>query len=151
MGLGFGQWRRLLILTFATSPIFIRTATLFPVFPLTSWEMTIRFTLHDIKRTASDTHCPDRRPYPQFGLFAEIERDLLFSRIKMDLENTEAKGKKLGRPVGRLDMHKLDGKGSEVAELLSYRVSKSAIVRKFKVSSICFVDFVQKRGIHPIT
>jgi DNA invertase Pin-like site-specific DNA recombinase len=55
---------------------------------------------------------------------------------------------KTRRPVGRFGRHKLDGKEAEIAELLSYRVSKSAIARKFKVSRTCLVDFVQKRGIH---
>ncbi len=67
-----------------------------------------------------------------FGLFAEIERDLLSERTKMGLANAKAKGKKLGRPVGRLGKHKLDGEEAEIAELLSYRVSKSAIARNSK-------------------
>lgn len=83
-----------------------------------------------------------------FGLFAEIERDLLSERTKMGLANAKAKGKKLGRPVGRLGKHKLDGKEAEIAELLGYRVAKAAIARKFKVSRTCLVDFVKKRDIH---
>jgi len=82
-----------------------------------------------------------------FGLFAEIERDLLSERTKMRLANAKAKGKKLGRPVGRLGKHKLDGKEAEIKELLGYRVSKSAIARKFHVSRTCLIDFVQKRQI----
>jgi DNA invertase Pin-like site-specific DNA recombinase len=84
-----------------------------------------------------------------FGLFAEIERDLLSERTKMGLANARAKGKKLGRPLGRLGKHKLDGKEGEIGELLSYRVSKSAIARKFGVSRTCLVDFVEKREIEP--
>lgn len=84
-----------------------------------------------------------------FGLFAEIERDLLSERTKMGLANAKAKGKKLGRPVGRLGKHKLDGKEAEIKELLSYRVAKSAIARKFKVSRTCLIDFIQKRQIEP--
>ena len=82
-----------------------------------------------------------------FGLFAEIERDLLSERTKMGLENARAKGKKLGRPVGRLGKHKLDGKEEEIRELLGYRVSKAAIARKLGVSRTCMVDFIQKRKI----
>ena len=85
-----------------------------------------------------------------FGLFAEIERDLLSERTKMGLANAKAKGKKLGRPVGRLGKHKLDGKEKEIRELLGYRVSKAAIARKFRVSRTCLVDFVKKRGIQHI-
>jgi DNA invertase Pin-like site-specific DNA recombinase len=84
-----------------------------------------------------------------FGLFAEIERDLLSERTKMGLENARAKGKKLGRPVGRLGKHKLDGKEDEIKELLGYRVSKAAIARKLGVSRTCMVDFIQKRNIEP--
>lgn len=82
-----------------------------------------------------------------FGLFAEIERDLLSERTKIGLENARAKGKKLGRPVGRLGRHKLDGKEEEIRELLGYRVSKAAIARKLGVSRTCMVDFIKKRGI----
>jgi DNA invertase Pin-like site-specific DNA recombinase len=82
-----------------------------------------------------------------FGLFGEIERDLLSERTKMGLANARAKGKKLGRPEGRFGKHKLDGKENEIRELLGYRVSKSAVARKFKVSRTCLVDFVKKRKI----
>lgn len=82
-----------------------------------------------------------------FGLFAEIERDLLSERTKMGLENARAKWKKLGRPVGRLGKHKQDGKEGEIKELLGYRVSKAAIARKLGVSRTCMVDFIQKRKI----
>jgi DNA invertase Pin-like site-specific DNA recombinase len=82
-----------------------------------------------------------------FGLFAEIERDLLSERTKMGLANARAKGKKLGRPEGRLGKHKLDGKGDEIRELLSFRVAKAAIARKFGVSRTCLVDFVKKRNL----
>jgi DNA invertase Pin-like site-specific DNA recombinase len=86
-----------------------------------------------------------------FGLFAEIERDLLSERTKMGLANARAKGKILGRPVGRLGKHKLDGKENEIREFIGYRVSKAAIARKFKFSRTCMVDFIQKRGIQPVT
>ena len=82
-----------------------------------------------------------------FGLFAEIERDLLSERTKMGLANAKAKGKRLGRPMGRLGKHKLDGKEGEIKELLSFGVAKAAIARKLKVSRTCLVDFVQKRNI----
>jgi DNA invertase Pin-like site-specific DNA recombinase len=67
----------------------------------------------------------------------------------MGLANAKAKGKILGRPVGRLGKHKLDKKENEIGELLSYRVPKSAIARKYRVSRTCMVDFIQKRQIQP--
>lgn len=82
-----------------------------------------------------------------FGLFAEIERDLLSERTKMGLANARAKGKKLGRPEGRLGRHKLDGKENEIRELLGYRVATAAIARKLGVSRTCMVDFIKKRKI----
>lgn len=81
-------------------------------------------------------------------LFAEIERDPLSAWTMMGLENAKAKRKKLGCPVGRFGKHKVDGKESEIPELLSYRVSKLRIALKFRVSQTCVVDFVQKRGIY---
>jgi len=82
-----------------------------------------------------------------FGLFAEIERDLLSERTKMGLNNARANGKTLGRPVGRFGKHKLDGKENEIRELLSYGVAKAAIARKYKVCRTTMVDFVDKRKI----
>jgi DNA invertase Pin-like site-specific DNA recombinase len=82
-----------------------------------------------------------------FGLFAEIERDLLSERTKMGLANAIAKGKKLGRPQGRFGKHKLDGKENEIKEMLSYGVAKAAIARKYKVSRTTVVDFIDKRKI----
>jgi hypothetical protein len=49
-----------------------------------------------------------------------------------------------------LGKHKLDGKENEIGELPSFRVSKSATAWKFKVSRICLVDFIEKRGIQSI-
>jgi DNA invertase Pin-like site-specific DNA recombinase len=82
-----------------------------------------------------------------FGLFAEIERDLLSERTKMGLANAIAKGKRLGRPQGRFGKHKLDGKEDEIKEMLSYGVAKAAIARKYKVSRTTVVDFIDKRKL----
>ena len=45
-----------------------------------------------------------------FGLFAEVERDLIAERTKEGLAAARAKGKKLGRPKGTLGKSRLDGK-----------------------------------------
>ncbi len=42
-----------------------------------------------------------------FGLFAEIERDLISERTKQGLAVAKAKGKLLGRPKGSLGKSKL--------------------------------------------
>ena len=60
-----------------------------------------------------------------FGLFAEVERDLISERTKEGLAAAKAKGKLLGRPKGALGKSKLD-------------VSRSALYR-----------FIQTRKIAP--
>jgi DNA invertase Pin-like site-specific DNA recombinase len=45
-----------------------------------------------------------------FGLFAEVERDLIPERTREGLIAARAKGKLLSRPRGSLDRSKLDGK-----------------------------------------
>ena len=53
-----------------------------------------------------------------FGLFAEVERDLISERTKEGLAAAKAKGKLLGRPKGALGKSKLDGKQEEIRILL---------------------------------
>ena len=45
-----------------------------------------------------------------FGLFAEIERDLIVERTKEGLAAARARGKRLGRPKGARGKSKLDGR-----------------------------------------
>lgn len=52
-----------------------------------------------------------------FGLFAEIERDLISLRTKEALAAVRAAGKRLGRPPGRLGTSKLDGKEADIRRL----------------------------------
>ena len=54
-----------------------------------------------------------------FGLFAEIERELISLRTKEALAAARAAGKRLGRPQGRLGASKLDGKEAEIRRLLA--------------------------------
>ena len=53
-----------------------------------------------------------------FGLFAEVERDLISERTKEGLAAAKAKGKRLGRPKGALGTSRLDGKQQDIRELL---------------------------------
>ena len=59
-----------------------------------------------------------------FGLFAEVERDLIAERTKEGLAAAKAKGTRLGRPKGALGKSKLDGKEAEIALLLQKRSPK---------------------------
>ena len=49
-----------------------------------------------------------------FGLFAEVERDLISERTKEGLAAAKAKGKLLGRPKGALGTSRLDGKEQDL-------------------------------------
>ena len=64
-----------------------------------------------------------------FGLFAEIERELISLRTKEGLAAARATGKRLGRPKGKLGRSKLSGKEDEIQRLLMLNVSKSSIAR----------------------
>ena len=57
-----------------------------------------------------------------FGLFAEIERELISLRTKEALAAARAAGKRLGRPPGRLGQSKLDGKEADIRRLLGLHV-----------------------------
>ena len=58
-----------------------------------------------------------------FGLFAEIERELISLRTKEGLAAARATGKRLGRPKGKLGRSKLSGKEDEIQRLLTLNVS----------------------------
>ena len=58
-----------------------------------------------------------------FGLFAEVERDLISERTKEGLAAAKAKGKRLGRPKGALGTSRLDGKEQDIRALLGKDVS----------------------------
>ena len=70
-----------------------------------------------------------------FGLFAEVERDLISQRTKEGLAAARAKGRLLGRPKGALGKSKLDGKEEEIRMLLEKTVSKASIAKIVGVSA----------------
>jgi DNA invertase Pin-like site-specific DNA recombinase len=90
-----------------------------------------------------------------FGLFAEIERDLIAERTKEGLIAAKAKGKRLGRPKGAqggprgpkgaLGKSKLDGKEQEIRLLLRKHVSKASIARIVEVSPTTLQHFIHTR------
>ena len=65
-----------------------------------------------------------------FGLFAEIERDLISMRTKEGLAAAKAAGKQLGRPKGALGKSKLDGKGEKAQIAVEKETLKKASVRR---------------------
>jgi len=82
-----------------------------------------------------------------FGLFAEIERDLISERTKQGLQAARAKGQLLGRPKGSLGTSVLEGKDKLIKEELSFKVSKSAIARKLGVSRTTLINYIKSRKL----
>ena len=81
-----------------------------------------------------------------FGLFAEIERDLISERTKQGLMAARARGKQLGRPPGR-GKSRLDGREQEIKELLAKGVSQSAIAKTMGISKSALHHFITTRKI----
>src|SRR5437588_739340 len=84
-----------------------------------------------------------------FGLFAEIERDLISERTKEGLAAARAKGRLLGRPKGSLGKSKLDGKEGEIRMLLEKEVSEASIAKIVGVSSTNLRHFIRTRKLTP--
>ena len=81
-----------------------------------------------------------------FGLFAEIERDLISERTKQGLAAARAKGKILGRPKGP-GKSKLDQFKPEIEALLKNGSSKTFIAKRYKTSVPNFYKWLKKHGI----
>lgn len=82
-----------------------------------------------------------------FGLFAEVERDLIAERTREGLAAAKARGKQLGRPKGAWGKSKLDGKEEEIRSLLQKHVSKASIARIMDVSQTTLHHFVKTRNL----
>lgn len=82
-----------------------------------------------------------------FGLFAEVERDLISERTKEGLVAARARGRLLGRPKGSRGSSKLDGKEGEIRMLLEKRVSKASIAKITGVSSTNLRHFIRTRKL----
>src|SRR5262245_26689011 len=84
-----------------------------------------------------------------FGLFAEVERDLIAERTKEGLAAARAKGTRLGRPKGSRGKSRLDGKEQEIRLLLQKRVSKASLARIMDVSPTTLHHFIKTRKLQP--
>jgi DNA invertase Pin-like site-specific DNA recombinase len=82
-----------------------------------------------------------------FGLFAEIERELISLRTKEALATARAAGKRLGRPPGARGRSKLDGKEPEIQALLALQVSKASIAKITGVDRSTLYHFIQSRRL----
>ena len=81
-----------------------------------------------------------------FGLFAEIERDLISERTREGLQNARDKGKILGRPKG-IGKSRLDGKEAEIKVLLDKSIPKASIAKIMDVSRSNLLHFIDSRGL----
>lgn len=81
-----------------------------------------------------------------FGLFAEIERDLISERTKEGLVAARAKGQRLGRPKGP-GKSRLDGKETEIQMLIGKKVPKASIAKIMEVSRSTLLHFIKSRGL----
>jgi len=84
-----------------------------------------------------------------FGLFAEVERDLISERTKEGLAAARTKGRLLGRPKGVLGKSKLDGRENESRLLLGKEVSKAFIAKIVGVSRTALHHFIGTRKLDP--
>jgi DNA invertase Pin-like site-specific DNA recombinase len=84
-----------------------------------------------------------------FGLFAEIERDLISDRTKQGLAAARARGRWLGRPKGSLGQSKLDRKEGEISMLMGQRISKASIAKILEVAPSTLHSFIQSRRLEP--
>ena len=82
-----------------------------------------------------------------FGLFAEIERDLLSQRTKEGLARAKKEGVKLGRPKGSLGQSKLDGKEDEIRKYLKLGLNNTAIAKLMECSRPTLINFMKTRKL----
>jgi DNA invertase Pin-like site-specific DNA recombinase len=82
-----------------------------------------------------------------FGLFAEIERDLIAERTKEGLAAARAQGRLPGRPKGVLGTSKLTGREAEIQSLLAKTVSKASIAKILGISRSTLHHFIQSRRL----
>ncbi len=82
-----------------------------------------------------------------FGLFAEVERDLISERTREGLAAAKAQGKLLGRPKGSLGQSRLDGKETEIQALMDKKVSKASIAKIMGISRTALYNFIRTRDL----
>ena len=81
-----------------------------------------------------------------FGLFAEIERDLISERTKEGLARARKEGAMLGRPKGP-GKSSLDKYREEIIALLKTGSSKTYLARKYGVTSPTLYNWLKTREI----
>ena len=77
----------------------------------------------------------------------EIRSNLISQNTKKVLKRRKNEGVKLGRPFGAVVKKRLDGKEDEIRKLLSQKVSKAEIARRFNVTRITVFNFIKRNGL----
>ena len=97
-----------------------------------------------VRFTAIKENIQTKMMVTMFGLFAEIERDLISERTREGLQAAKSKGKNLGRPKG-IGKSRLDGKEAEIKILLDKNIPKSSIAKIMDVSRSNLLHFISSR------
>ena len=84
-----------------------------------------------------------------FSLVAEIERDLIRSRVKEGVQNAIQNNpdRSWGRPKGKLYKSKLDEKRDSIVELLDKGLSKASISKILDVNYQTLNSYIKTRGL----
>ena len=82
-----------------------------------------------------------------FGLFAEIERELIRERTREGLARARAEGKLLGRPKGP-GKSCLDKYGEEIIALLKTGSTKKYLATKYKITQPTLYNWLKKHEIN---
>ena len=99
--------------------------------------LKMKVTLICIKENIKLNRQPDLQSkvmITMFGLFAEIERDLISERTKEGLARARREGANLGRPKGQ-GKSRLDKYKEEIIALLKTGSSKAYLAKKYGVTS----------------
>ena len=81
-----------------------------------------------------------------FGLFAEVERELISQRTKEGIAKARASGKRIGRPKGK-GKSKLDGREAEIVAYLDKKITKASIAKLIEVAPNTLNSFIKSRQL----
>ena len=77
----------------------------------------------------------------------DVRSNLISQNVKKVLKKRKNEGIKLGRPVGALIKKRLGGKEEEIRKLLTQKVTKAEIARRFNVTRNTVFRFVKRNGL----
>lgn len=81
------------------------------------------------------------------GLLAELGRDQISESTEAGQERARAEGRQIGRPNGFTGKSILDGRESQIEELLRLKVTKVSIAKICNVRWPTLNSFIKSRGL----